>query len=823
MARSPFAATVLPIRPPDPERLPDPMDVVLPGDADQVSEEQGALKTELGDGSAIIDLSGGMSSKARSDKFSANLAKEMEDVDLNRIANELLEGIQQDDQSRQEWLTAHAEGIKQLGLVIEDSKSGTAETAIDGMSTARNPLLLEACLMFQANARGEMLPAAGPCKVRDDRPEPPPASPMLGHNGGPPLDSAMAAPGAGGVPAVPPGALAGPGMPPVPPGLPPGLGAPPLAPAVPMPPPDAALGEHDGRDALAAALEKDFNHYLTVTAQEYVPDTDRMLFNVGFGGQGVKKVYNCPIRRRPVSESINIEDFIVSNAVTDLGNAARVTHRIKMRPSTLKRMQLLGVYRDVAVGEPTGSESPNAVDQIKAEVSGVQPQVNDPKDADYIVYECYCELDLDAYAPPRFKGKGLPLPYRVTIEKDSQKVLDIRRNWKEDDEQALAREFFVEFPYVKAFGWYGIGLLHILGNTTKTLTTAERELIDSGMFSNFPGFIYAKGAGRQLTNQFRVGPGAGIGLDVGLAKLSDAVMPLPYKDLGPAFTAFLAHVEERGQRLGGVANMNIGEGRQDAPVGTTLALIDQATKPVGAVLKRLHQAQGKELQLLKERFREDPEAFWRYNPRPAMPWQKEQFVKALSDFDLVPVSDPNNPTSMHRAAKASALQMMAQAAPQLFDLRKVVKRVARGIEVDDIDDLLAPPMPPAPPPVDQGKLATAQAKEKGDALRAQTEVTKAQLSAKTAAEDREARIRELEIKLELEMLRNDGRRDAEETKIAGQLATSAERAHQADRHKALDIVSQHHLAEGERAHRAEIADKQLKARKPVTRRKSKDT
>jgi hypothetical protein len=170
----------------------------------------------------------------------------------------------------------------------------------------------------------------------------------------------------------------------------------------------------------------------------------------------------------------------------------------------------------------------------------------------------------------------------------------------------MAKEFFVEFPYDKAFGFYGIGLLHILGNTTKTLTAAWRELIDSGMFANFPGFLFAKGAGRQLTNQYRVGPGQGIGLDVGLAKLSDAVMPLPYKDLGPAFTAFIAHVEELGQRVGGTANTTIGEGRADAPVGTTLALIEQATKPIGAVLKRLHSAQSKEFNCSRSGSRTTP-------------------------------------------------------------------------------------------------------------------------------------------------------------------------------------------------------------------------
>lgn len=536
-----------------------------------------------------------------------------------------------------------------------------------------------------------------------------------------------------------------------------------------MPPPVILPGQaaEEPRDQLADALEKDFNHYLTTIAQEYYPDTDRLLFSVFFGGLGIKKVYNCPIRRRPVSESVAMEDFIVSNALSDLSNAARITHRIKMRPSTLKRMQLLGVYRDVELGTPAQSEQPNAVDQAKAEVVGVQPQVQDPKDADFELYECYCELDLDDYAPPKFKGKGLALPYRVTLERDSQKILEIRRNWREPDPECLPKEYFVEFPYDKAFGFYGIGLLHILGNTTKTLTSAWRELIDAGMYANFPGFIYAKGVGRQNTNQFRVPPGGGVGLDVGLGRLQDAVMPMPYKDLGPAFVAFIQHVEELGQRLGGTANISIGEGKQDAPVGTTLALIEQATKPIGAVLKRLHSSQSKEFQLLKDRFKDDPEAFWRFNRRPAMPWQKEQLVKALEDFDFVPVSDPNNPTKMHRAAKSAWLQQAAMAAPGLLDPKKTFKRIASNMEIDDPDELLmeqGPVQPPQPSPADQAKLAQVHGKLQSDQIRSQADVEKVRIQ-------QQGDLAELQLRREIALINQD----TERLKLASNIAMHADK------------------------------------------------
>lgn len=815
MALSPFS-NVLPYRPREQEPLPPPIEVSLGDDEAAPHMDANALITEQADGGALVDFNPQSNAPERSGKFDANIANEMLESELDAIAADLIQGIDADNQSRQQWLSDHEQGIKLLGLVIEDESGNAGQTsaAMDGMSAARHPLLLEAVLMGQATARGELLPAAGPVKVRDDRPDKPeeaepPAG--MGHNGGPPLDSPFNAsppvspPGGAGAPGgVPPMSAVGtlPVRPPVAPKPPP---QPSMIPGLPMPEP----GEEETRDALADALEKDFNHYLTTTAQEYYPDTDRMLFSVFFGGQGVKKVYNCPLRRRPVSESIAMEDFIVSNAMTDLANCARITHKIKMRPSVLKRMQLLGVYRDVPIGAPTQSSGPNQVEQAKAEVAGVTPQPADIRDAEYEVYECYCELDLDGYAPKQFEGKGLPLPYRVTIEKDSQKVLEIRRNWIESDQQCMAKEFFAEYPYVKAFGFYGIGLLHILGNLTKALTAMLRISIDNGMFANFPGFIYAKGAGRQLSNQFRVPPGGGIGLDVGLQKLADAVMPLPYRQFDTSWVQFQTLLTEWGQRLGGTANTTVAEGRADAPVGTTLALIEQATKPIGAVLKRLHSASAKEFQLLKDRFRDDPEAFWRFNKRPAMPWQKEQFLKALEDYDLVPVSDPNNPTKLHRAAKSAALQQIATSAPGLLNPQKVFKRIAADMEIADADDLLAPPMPPAPPPApppDPAKLANAQAKMAGDQLRAQTEQEKARLGAADKQEARASRIRELELRADIEREKREGMVEVAEMKLAATTAFAAEKHDQADRHLEATLVSDHARDEAARAHQIEQDD-----------------
>jgi len=476
--------------------------------------DNGVAKIEHGDGSVTFDENPDRNpAKIDEDDFYRNLAGDIGDEELSRMASELLTGIELDTQARADWMQSLATGIRLLGLKIEEPRGdmGTSSAPLEGMSTIRHPLLLEATVRFQATARGEFLPATGPVKVRNDlpiKPEPPAPPP-----GAPPMPGPVAA--------TPP----------------PGIGHN-------NPPP-----EGQAMDDLGSALEKDMNHYLTVTATEYVPDTDRMLFYIGFGGDGFKKVYNCPLRRRPVSESVDAADIIVSNSATDMRDCGRVTHRIKMRPSILKRMQITGAYRDVKLGPPNPAAQVTAPEKEKAEIGGYKPQPQQPKDADYEIYECYCEWDLEKFAPKQCKDKELPLPYVVTIEKESRQVLAVRRNWEEDDEQALAKRFFVQFPFIRGLGFYGLGLIHLLGNVTIALTAIWRIMLDNGMFANFPGFLFSKGAGRQNTNQFRVPPGGGMPVDVppGM-RIQDAFMPLPYKETGAAFTQLAAHIEEVGQR-----------------------------------------------------------------------------------------------------------------------------------------------------------------------------------------------------------------------------------------------------------------------------------
>lgn len=461
-------------------------------------------------------------------------------------------------------------------------------------------------------------------------------------------------------------------------------------------------------DKLAEALERDLNTYLTTDATEYYPDTKRMFFWTYFGGSGWKKVYSCPIRRRPVSESIDANDLIISNAATDLWNAGRITHRITMRPSVMKRMQFLGVYRDVELTQP--QQVNNKVDDKKEAIEGVQNSGNiRPEDQPYTLYECYCEYDLDEYAPQQFKGEGIPLPYRVTIDKDSRQILEVHRNWKEDDEACLPRKYFVRYPYIEGMGIYGIGLVNVLGNAAAALTGAEREMLDAGMFACFPGFLFLKQATKQLTNEFRVAPGSGVPIQSESGRIGDAVMPLPYKDITPGLLNLWNAIKEDARRLGGTADLPVGEGVQNAPVGTILAMIEQATKVESAVHKGFYFAQSEEFQLLKERFIEDPEAFWRHKPKSQ--WTKETFLAALQNVELTPKADPNTPSHMHRIAKAMAIEQMATASPTIYDRKEVDSYVFEVMKVSDYQRFFSKAAPSGPDPnviTATAKLITAQ-------------------------------------------------------------------------------------------------------------------
>ena len=651
---------------------------------DERDDKGNILKIEMPDGSITLTLDGSPIKKAENNSNAGwfdNLVDDIDQMELGSIANDLLKGIEDDLTSRKKWIDDRAQGIKLLGLEIEvPSIAGAADGApVEGMSRVRHPLLLEAVLRFQANARSELLPTDGPVKIRED-------------NNNATLQS----------------------------------------------------------DQLANDLENDLNHYLTSTAKEYYPDTDRMLFMLGFGGTSFKKVYFCPLRNRPVSESVDADDLIVDNAATDLSNAKRITHRIYMRNSTVRRMQILDVYKDIDLSTPKQAEL-DAAQRQKKEQQGISESSTNPEDRDREIYECYCELNIKGFEHKR-KGKetGLEIPYRVTIDVSTQQILSIVRNYDEDTKDLPeARQTFIKYTFVPGLGFYDIGLLHILGNPTNALTAAWREMLDAGMYANFPGFLYADSGARQNTNIFRVPPGGGALVKTGGMPIQQAVMPLPYKDVGNGLMTLVDNIAQTGQRIGGTAELAVGEGRQDAPVGTTIAMIDQATKVLNSVHKRMHAAQAEEFQLIVKCFRDNPDSFWKQNRKPARQWDQETFIRALDQADLVPQADPNTASQAQRLMKIMALKQIQAQNPSLYDPIAVDKASLQAVGWSNPEQFMIPPQAQGqmPPEMQQAiakmqiekqeadtKQMSVQAKAAYDQAKLQIDMAKAQAEGLGGAE-----------------------------------------------------------------------------------------
>ena len=660
------------IREPAPEApaLPDSEDIIVADapegvDLPNTDDSGNILSIEHPDGSITLRIDGQPLESGSARKPSGwfdNLVDDIPEAELSRISEDLLRGIGDDLQSRSEWIEDRATGLKLLGLKIEiPNLSGASDGApVEGMSKVRHPLLLEAVLRFQANARSELLPTDGPVKIRND-------------------DN------------------------------------------------DASLEE----DQLANALERDLNHYLTAVATEYYPDTDRMLLMLGFGGTAFKKVYFCPLRNRPVSETVDADDLIVNNGATDLQNAKRVTHRTFLKPSVVKRLQILGVYRDTDLSTP----NPHNLDSLQREEKaqeGVSADIINPDDRDREIYECYCELDILGFEH-KHKGKpsGLEIPYRVTIDVSSKKVLSVVRNYDEDTaELPEARCNFVKYTFMPGFGFYDIGLLNILGNTTNAVTAAWRELLDAGMYANFPGFLFADAGARQNTNIFRVPPGGGALVKTNGMPIQQAIMPLPYKEPSMALMQLVGNIVETGQRIGGVSEMQVGEGRADAPVGTTLAMIEQAQKILNSVHKRMHAAQAHEFKLLAECFRENPESFWQRNRKPAYPWDEQRFLQALDNCELVPQADPNTASHTQRLMKIMALKQLQMAQPGMYDPIAIDTAALQAIGWNNPEQFFAP--------------AGAQGKPPPEIMKAQTELALKKQELDIKAHETQARVQKMQ-------------------------------------------------------------------------------
>jgi hypothetical protein len=654
-------------------------------DTPTIDKDGAILEIQHADGSLTISLDGKPINDNRQERdetdWYRNLVDDVSSGVLNGISQDLLRGIRDDISSRNDWIEDRAQGIKLLGLRIEipGLQGATDGAPVEGMSKVRHPLLLEAVLRFQANARSELLPTDGPVKIRND------------NN-------------------------------------------------------NANLQD----DQLANALENDLNHYLTSTATEYYPDTDRMLLMLGFGGTSFKKVYFCPLRNRPVSESVDANDLIVNNAATDLRNAKRITHRSYMRPSTVKRLQILGVYADIDLSTPKAPDY-DSVQREKNAQQGISSESINPEDRDREIYEVYCELDLPGFEHKhKNKPSGLEIPYIVTIDFSSQQVLSVVRNYAEDDQDLpTARRRFVKYTFVPGMGFYDIGLLHILGNTTNAITAAWRELLDAGMYNNFPGFLMADTGARQNTNIFRVPPGGGALVKTNGMPINQAIMPLPYKEPSGALMNLVTQMSETGMRVGGTSEVMVTEGKPDAPVGTTLAMIEQAQKVLNSVHKRMHAAQSEEFEMLVECFKEHPESFWQKRKKAAYPWDEKTFVDALDNYYFVPQADPNTSSQTQRLMKVLALKQLVASNPSLYDPIAVDTAALQALGWSNPQQFMIPASAQGKPPPE---LMQAMAKAQNDKSNADARM----MDSQTRAAESQARLDLDRQRLEMEMGKNQG-------------------------------------------------------------------
>jgi hypothetical protein len=450
-------------------------------------------------------------------------------------------------------------------------------------------------------------------------------------------------------------------------------------------------GQAEGIDEAALRKAKFLNHHLTSVDEGYYPDFDQGLFLLGVLGSIFRMVYRDPVSGQPRSRYRTPFNLVVSYHASDAHGSGRFTEVDKLPGAEVKRLQVLGHYRQVAVPDPYSEDEQDPAGVLRAQEGR---QASDrPEDAEHTIITQRVITTIPGLEHLGEDGEpsGLPLPWRVVVDLDSRDVLRIDRDWDPKDRGLRPREHFSHFRYAPGLGYYGLGFAQLLASAQDATTMMVRQGLNANTLVSFPGGLRVKGQ-RLDQSDMAIGPCEFREVDTGGLPIQQAVLPLPYRDVPASFVPLLQHLNGEGEQLGSVAEMQVGEGRQDAPVGTTLALIEQAVRVESAVIKRLHAAQRKELRLLAGLFAEDRSAVYPFlvDGKPDVPIGPD-FERA---DDIVPVSDPNIPTQVQRLTLAQAKLSLAQANPGMYDLRaanEMMLRVA-GADESEIKRL----MPPAP-------------------------------------------------------------------------------------------------------------------------------
>ena len=575
------------------------------------------------DGSAILESS--MQEQIETG-FDENLAESMEDRDLAKISNELMDGIEKDKSSREDWENTYTDGLKYLGMKVDDERS----EPFAGASGVIHPLLGEAVTTFQAQAYKELLPSGGPVKTQ-------------------------------------------------------------------------VIGAYDSAVEEQAQRVKEFmNYQITHVMEEFDEELDQMLFYLPLAGSAFKKVYYDESIGRAVSKFVAPEDLIVPYYTTDLESCPRITNVIKMPENEVKKLQALGFYRkvDVDMGGDAAVYS-EATEEIN-KLSGMEPSYDNGEIS--LLYEVHCNLELDGFEDIGEDGEstGVKLPYIVTLDTGSSEILSIRRNFKEEDPLKNKIEYFVHFKFLPGLGFYGFGLTHMIGGLSKASTSILRQLIDAGTLANLPAGFKTRGI-RIRDEDTPIQPGEFRDVDAPGGSLRESIQPLPFKEPSGTLLNLLGILVDGGKKFASIAEINTGQGNPNAPVGTTLALLERSTKVLSAIHKRLHNSQKKEFRLLAQVFKE-------YLP-PEYPYAVaggNAQIK-LQDFDervdIIPISNPDIFSQAQRIAMAQEMMQLVQSNPEVHGptgTYEAYKRMYAAIGVDNIEKILTPPPPTEPSPLESG-------------------------------------------------------------------------------------------------------------------------
>ena len=613
MARKPIAGMVDKNVPSqlDPEDLAAEVELEVPGSMEDnivsfegMAENMDIEVTPDDDGGVTIDFDP-QDQRGEGGDFYMNLAEEMPERELGRIAGELLGEFDANKASRQEWEDAYANGLELLGFSYEERTQ-----PFRGSSGVTHPLLAEAATQFQAQAFNELLPASGPVRTT-----------ILG-------------------------------------------------------------AETREKQAQSDRVRHFMNYYITNVMEEYTPELDQMLFYLPLAGSTFKKVYYDETMGRAVSKFIPAEHLVVPYETSDLETCPNITQVLRMSLNDLRKKQVSGFYLDIPV-IPAQEESDSVGDEINR-IDGVSAS---QIDYDCTILECHVDLDLDGYEDTDEEGEptGIKIPYVVTISQDNGQILAIRRNYREEDELKRKIQYFVHYKFLPGFGFYGLGLIHTIGGLSRTATAALRQLIDAGTLSNLPAGFKARGL-RIRDDDDPLQPGEFRDVDAPGGAIRDSLMPLPFK--GPDQTLFqlLGFVVDAGQRFATITDMKVGDGNQQAAVGTTIALLEQGSRVMSAVHKRLHYAMRLEFKFLARVMSESLPAEYPYAVEGA-----DSSVKA-TDFDdrvdVVPVSDPNVFSQAQRIALAQTKLQLAGAAPEMHNMHEVYRDMYDALGVRDVDRIM---------------------------------------------------------------------------------------------------------------------------------------